>query len=250
MSSELARRHRKVQLVVGTIYLGIPVVLLGVGLWLGSGAWTAAVLPVALLAVGAFLLPRHRYRPQRWGVTAAAFGAVAGLFVALYPLAQGHYWPAFLFLPALWAGVVLCVALARYAERTLLVPAVPELADTPYELAFRLRGLRLTTLVLGKDSVTIQSIPLGRRGPKPADLARTYPLSKVTGVYDVSLTGAERLRFPVALPIPAVGTAGPAVILQAAGDDWVLPTDLAPTLAQLLTHRVNSTTDQELGDEA
>jgi hypothetical protein len=242
VSGELARRHRKVQLIVGFIYLGVPLLLLPFGLWCSGGAWTGAVVPLALLALGASLVGRHRYQPQRWRATSAFIGAVAGLFLTLAPYFLGSESLVFFLLAVLstwWIGLLAGVAVAAYAERVLLVPVDPELADTPYQLVFRLRGLWRTTLVLGTDTVGIQSVPRKFRGVTPDDLGRTYPLAKVTGIHEVSLTGSERLRFPIALPAPAVRTAGPAVILQVAGDDWVLPTNLAPSLTQLLQHRVD-----------
>jgi hypothetical protein len=243
---EVTRRHRQVQLVVTIVYLGIPLVFLGAVLWISSGVtpfnWQAGLLPLAMLVLAWFLRSRHRYKPQRWAGVGAFFGAVTGLFVAFYPIVLDVYWPAYLFLPAMWLGMVLGVGLARYAERVLLVPVVPELADTQYELFFRLRGLRLTTLTVGTESVTIQGRAMlrNRSGLNPSDLGRTYPLTAITGVHEVSLTGLERLKYPITLPIPPIGTAGPAVILQASGEDWVLPTDQAETLVQLLNRRIAS----------
>jgi hypothetical protein len=235
VSGELARRHRKVQLVVGLIYLGIPALTLAVSLWTAS--WTGAVLPALLLVLGALLFTRQRFRPQRWRMTGALFGAVAGVYLTLVPDNFGLLFILLALLVSWWIGAGVGVALAAYAERTLLVPVDPELASTPYELAFRLRGLWGTTLVLGSESVSIHTIPRKLRGANPEDLRRTYPFTKVTGVHEVSLTGSERLRFPI--PVTAVHTAGPAVILQAGGDDWVLPTNLAATITQLLQHRVD-----------
>ena len=151
---------------------------------------------------------------------------VSGLYVTLCPFGW-VWWPVWLALPGLLVGIVAGGRLARYADRVLLVPVVPELADTPYELFFRLRGLQLTAVLLGADQ---------RHDPEPArycahrsagDLARTYPLSRITGVFEVALSGVERLKFPIAMPHPPVVTEGPAVIVQASGDDWVLPTNQA-----------------------
>ena len=128
------------------------------------------------------------------------------------------------------------MSLGRYADRALLVPVVPELADTPYELIFRLRGPALTTVMLAADSLTVQSRPV-LRSRASGDLARTYPLSAITGVFEVELSGVERLKFPIPLAGPPVGTAGPAVIVQASGDDWVLPTNQASTLIEMLNRR-------------
>lgn len=228
------------QRVVAGIYLGIPLLLLVVVAWIstaGSPAlWLVCVVPIGMLVFGWILRRRHRYQPRWWAGIGALFGAVTGLFVTLYPLAVGVWWPALLALPGLLVGIVAGASLARYADRVLLVPVVPELADTPYELIFRLRGLQLTAVLLGADSVTIQSRPV-LRSQSTDDLAKTYPLSDVTGVFEVALSGVERLKFPIAIPHPPVVTEGPAVIVQASGDDWVLPTNQATTLIEMLNRR-------------
>jgi drug/metabolite transporter (DMT)-like permease len=238
--SEMESRHRRVQRVVAGIYLGIPAVLLVVVALISTAgspaAWVGCLVPIGMLVLGWVLRRRHRYQPRWWAGIGALFGGVSGLMVTLFPLAVGVWWPAFLALPALLVGVVVGALPARYADRVLLVPVVPELADTPYELIFRLRGLQLTAVLLGADSVTIQSRPV-LRTQSTDDLGKTYPLSSITGVFEVALSGVERLKFPIPLPHPPVVTAGPAVILQASGDDWVLPTNQAATLIDLLNRR-------------
>ncbi|WP_350279872.1 hypothetical protein [Kribbella sp. HUAS MG21] len=229
-------RHRRVQRLVGAAYLGIPVLLLvavaGIATTGPAAAWIGCVVPVALLAVGVVLWRRHRYLPRWWAGVAGLFGGLAGLTVTLFPLAVGVWWPAILALPALIVGTVAGLALARAADRALLVPFVPELAGTPYELVFRLRGVPLAAVLVGADTITIQSHPV----PRSEQQVRTYPLSKITGTYEFSLSGVERLRFPIAVS-HAVASEGPAVILQADGEDWVLPTNQAGVLIDVLTER-------------
>ncbi|MFG1819220.1 hypothetical protein ACGFIF_36040 [Kribbella sp. NPDC049174] len=233
-------RHRRVQRVVVGIYLGIPLVLLVIVAWISTAgspvAWVTCVVPLGMLVFGWALRRRHRYQPQAWAGIGVLFGALSGLYVTLCPLAVGVWWPVWLALPGLLLGIVAGGWLARYADRVLLVPVVPELADTPYELFFRLRGLQLTAVLLGADSVTIQSRPV-MRSQASGDLAKTYPMSSITGVFEVALSGVERLKFPIAIPHPPVVTEGPAVIVQASGDDWVLPTNQASTLIELLNRR-------------
>jgi hypothetical protein len=234
--SDVERRHRRVQGVVAVIYLGIPLVLLGVVAWISSAgpaaAWIGCVVPAAMLVLGGVLRRRHRYRPRWWTGVGGLFGGIAGLALTLFPLVIGVWWPAVLALPALIAGVVVGLALARYADRVLLVPVIPELAETPYELVFRLRGMPLAAVLVGADSVTIQSHPV----PRSAEQFRTYPLTAVTGTFEFSLSGAERLKFPIAVN-HMVASAGPAVILQASGEDWVLPTNQPGPLIDVLSRR-------------
>jgi hypothetical protein len=238
--TEMESRHRRVQRVVAGIYLGIPLVLLVIVAWISTAgspvAWVTCVVPLGMLVLGSVLRRRHRYLPQSWAGIGVLFGAVSGLYVTLCPLAVGVWWPVWLALPGLLLGIVAGGSLARYANRVLLVPVVPELAETPYELMFRLRGLQLTAVLLGADRVTIQSRRV-LRSQAPDDLAKTYPLSSITGVFEVALSGVERLKFPIAMPHPPVVTEGPAVIVQASGDDWVLPTNQASTLIELLNRR-------------
>ncbi|MGZ0149743.1 hypothetical protein ACXJJ3_21960 [Kribbella sp. WER1] len=224
------------QRIVAATYLGIPVLLLVVVAVIASRgpavAWIGCVVPLAMLALGIVLRGRHRYRPRWWTGVAGLFGGLTGLMVTLFPLAIGVWWPAVLALPGLIVGVVAGLVLARTADRALLVPFDPELAGTPYELVFRLRGIPLAAVLVGADTVTVQSHPV----PRAEHQRRSYPLSTVTGTYEFDLSGAERLKFPIAVTA-AVATPGPAVILQANGEDWVLPTNQATTLIDILTVR-------------
>jgi uncharacterized membrane protein len=230
------RRHRRVQRLVAVIYLGIPVLLLAVVALIASTgpavAWIGCVVPLAMLVAGFVLRQRHRYQPRWWLGVAGLYGGLAGLMVRLFPLAVGVWWPAILALPGLVVGIVAGLVLARAADRALLVPFVPELAGTPYELVFRLRGIPLAAVLVGADSVTIQSHPI----PRSEHQFRTYPLTGITGTYEFSLTGAERLKFPIAVA-HAVASEGPAVIFQADGEDWVLPTNQSSTLIDVLAER-------------
>jgi len=185
-----------------------------------------------MLVVGWVLRRRHRYQPRWWAGVGGLFGGLTGLMVTLWPLVAGVWWPAILALPALILGVVGGLALARFADRVLLVPFVAELAETPYELVFRLRGMPMAAVLVGADSVTIQGHPV----PRSAEQFRTYPLTEVTGAFEFSLSGAERLKFPIVVT-HAVATEGPAVILQASGEDWVLPTNQSTTLIDVLSRR-------------
>ncbi|MFF0339067.1 hypothetical protein [Kribbella sp. NPDC004875] len=236
MGFPVESRHRRVQRLVAGIYIGIPVLLVVVVALIAvtgpAAAWIGCVVPVAMLVIGFVLRRRHRYQPRWWLPVAGVFGGLTGLMVTLFPLAVGVWWPAVLALPGLIIGIVGGLALARAADRALLVPFIPELAGTPYELVFRLRGIPLAAVLVDADSVTIQSHPV----PRSEHQLRTYPLSGITGTYEFSLSGSERLKFPIAVT-RAIGSAGPAVILQADGDDWVLPTNQAGTLIDVLTER-------------
>ncbi|MEU4196753.1 hypothetical protein AB0E69_32950 [Kribbella sp. NPDC026611] len=224
-----------VQRIVAVSYLGIPVVLLAaVAAIAATGpawAWAGCVVPLAMLVLGWVLRRRHRYQPRWWMGVAGLYGGLTGLMITLFPLVVGVWWPAILALPGLILGLVGGLALARYANHALLVPFRPELASTPYELVFRLRGMPLAAVLIGAETITIQSHPV----PRSEHQYRTYPLTAVTGTFEFTLSGAERLKFPI--HVQAVPTEGPAVILQANGEDWVLPTNQSTTLIAVLEER-------------
>jgi len=244
--TEVERRHRRVQRIVALVYVGIPVVLLAIVAWVSSrgpaAGWVVCVVPVAMLGLGLYLLPRHRYQPRWWAGIGGLFGAVAGVTAAVYPLVTGRWWVTGLLIgliaaiPAAILGLLVGLLLARRANLGLLVPVVPELAESPYELVFQLRGAPLSTVLLGADALEIRAAPTKRKGEEQS---RRYPLSAITGTFEVDLSGSERLKFPIALSV--AGTPGPAVILQASGEDWVLPTNEAAILIELLDRRRTTT---------
>jgi hypothetical protein len=235
---QMDRQSRRAQVRVGLVYLGIPLVFLAVTVWIASTrssfAWPAVVFPLALVALGWFLWRRQRYQVGRWATVGTWFGGVSVLYVGFFSLAFDARWLGLVIAPAVLLGAFLGALLGRLGQRAILVPLRPELADTQYELILALRGVLLTTLVVGTSTVSVRA-----RFVRPASEGqRTYPLSEVTGVFPASLTGSERLKFPIALPMKPFGTAGPALILQARGEDWVLPLAAADTIAEFLNQRV------------
>ncbi|HEY0470648.1 MAG TPA: hypothetical protein VGD34_03265 [Kribbella sp.] len=238
---EVARRHRRAQVALALVYLGIPLLFIAVTLWISSTrtpfAWQALVFPVAVLVLGWFLRRRRRYQPGRWVAAGALFGGITLLYTAFYSFVLDV--PVVLSVALLvgsLVGAFLGALLGMSAQRAILAPLLPELAATQYEPVFPLRGLLLTTLTVGTTSVTVRGRTVRTRGAG----RRTYPLTAITGVYPTSLTGSERLKFPIALPAPPVLTAGPALILQAQGDDWVLPLNQGPAIVDFLQRRVNT----------
>jgi hypothetical protein len=235
---EVDRRHRRAQVRVALVYLGIPLLFLAVTVWIAAAqtpfAWAAVVFPVALLALGWFLRGRQRYQPGRWVAIGALFGGVSVLSTGIFSIALDTGWLPAALIPGSLLGVVLGVILGVSAQRAIMAPLLPELAATQYELALPLRGMPLLTLVVGTSSVSVRSRLVRSAG----EGQRTYPLDEVTGVFPASLTGSERLKFPIALPAAPVASAGPALILQARGEDWVLPLGPADAVAEFLNRRV------------
>jgi hypothetical protein len=119
-------------------------------------------------------------------------------------------------------------------------PAIAELAESQYELSFRIRGLTRLRLSIDAERVALheQIVVYTDDGRKRIEREKAYPLTAVTGVFDVSLSGAERLKFPVTLRLAPSSSPGPALILQAQGQDWVLPQNEAPAVAEILQRRI------------
>ncbi len=204
------RRSRRAQLAVWVVYVGIPVIFLALTLLISALAdadvfnWQAGVIPLAVILGGWFF---------RGAVLAGAI--IGGL------IGYGIGW---------------------YGARTLLHPAVAELAETPYVLTFTMRGQVKLSLVLDGRKVSLQTSIRIRTadGDSTSVRANWYPLDAVRGVRDVMLSGTERLEYPIAMDKPPVSSPGPALILTVGGADWILPHDEAPVLAQIVNRRIGA----------
>ncbi|WP_166678453.1 cytochrome d ubiquinol oxidase subunit II [Kribbella voronezhensis] len=240
----VARQHRRAQALVSVVYLGLPLAFLVVTVVIAVTRspfdWPAVVFPTLLLALGWFLRRRQRYQVGRWTTVGAWFGGLAVLYVGFFSLVFDVRWLAAAILPAALVCAFLGALLGRAGQRALMVPLRPELAGTQYELVLPLRGVLLTTLEIGTSSVTVRARFFGNPPGGREAARRTYELSEVTGVFAASLSGSERLKFPIALPVKVVGSAGPALILQARGEDWVLPLGAADAVADFLNGRVSA----------
>jgi hypothetical protein len=243
--NSLEARHRQAQLVVSLVYVGIPVFFLGLVLWIsaasdqGAAKWAAALVPLALLAAGWWLRGKSRYKPARWPRAGFLIGGVTALFTAFDAMLLGADGLTAWSLPITIAGAIVGTGFGRYGFRALMMPAIAELADSEYELSFRMRGLTRLRLSVGVDQVTLhEQMVLQTVDGQTTVREKSYPLTAVTGVHAVSLTGSERLRYPVAMKLAPASSPGPALILQAQGEDWVLPQNEAPAIAELLERRI------------
>ncbi|QNE19936.1 cytochrome d ubiquinol oxidase subunit II [Kribbella qitaiheensis] len=238
----VARQHKRAQNYLARVYLALPLPFLAASVLIANRqspfAWPALVFPLAVIVLGWFLWRRQRYQLGRWTTAGAWFSGVSWLYLGLLSLSLDVRWLGAVIAPAVLLGAFLGALLGRTAQRAIMAPLRPELAGTQYELVLQLRGVLLTTLEIGTSTVTVRARFFGKP-PGGGDAARrTYPLSEVTGVFPASLTGSERLKFPIALPMKPVGSAGPALILQARGEDWVLPLGPADAVAEFLNRRV------------
>jgi hypothetical protein len=247
--SSLEARQRQARLVVSFIYVGIPLIFLGLVLWITAAAdsgavkWAAVLVPVAVLAVGWWRRGKSRYKPVRWPRAGFLIGGVTALFTAFDAMLLGADGLTAWSLPITIVGAIVGTGFGRYGFRVLMSPAIPELADSPYELSFRMRGLTRLRLSIGADQVTLheQMVLQAADGRETTVREKAYPFTAVTGVHAVSLSGAERLRYPVPMRLAPASSPGPALILQAQGHDWVLPQNEAPAIAEILDRRIATT---------
>lgn len=248
VSGEVERRGRRGWSLALCVYVGLPLVFLGAVYWIGSASeraggsfnYQALVVPLVMLAIGVLLARRNRYRPARWAGGGAWFGGITGLTTAFYSIVIDIGWLASLFPLAAVVGAGLGWAVGKSAERAITTPAIPELAESPYELVYRVRSPRNLRLTIGTESLSVKErITVGSGSDtSETDRGQDYPLDTVTGAHEVLLTGAERLKFPVNLRTPPFSTPGPALILQVRAGDWVLPLDEAHGIAAIITRRV------------
>ncbi|NEA33253.1 hypothetical protein [Streptomyces sp. SID13031] len=242
--SSLETRHRQAQLVVSFIYLGIPVIFLGLVLWIGAAGGDAvdlagALVPLAVLALGWWRREKSRYQPIRWSRAGSLMGGVTGLFTSYFTVVLDSHPLAGWFVLLAVVGAILGAGFGRYGFRVLMSPAIPELAESQYELSFRMRGLTRLRLSISADQVTLhEQMVLQTVEGDTTVREKSYPLTAVTGVYAVTLSGAERLKYPVAMKLAPASSPGPALILQAQGQDWVLPQNEAPAIAEILERRI------------
>ena len=227
------------------IYVGIPLIFLGLVLWIsaasdeGAVKWAAALVPVAVLAVGWWRRGKSRYKPVRWPRAGFLIGGVTALFTAFDAKLLGADGLTAWSLPITIGGAIVGTGFGRYGFRALMIPAIPELADSEYELSFQMRGLTRLRLSVGADQVTLhEQMVLQTVDGETSVREKSYPLTAVTGVHAVTLSGAERLRYPVAMKLAPASSPGPALILQAQGQDWVLPQNEAPAIAEILERRI------------
>ncbi|MEV6417082.1 hypothetical protein [Kribbella sp. NPDC051718] len=243
--SSLEARHRQAQLVVSFIYVGIPLIFLGLVLWVcaasdeGAAKWAAALVPVAVLAVGWWRRGKSRYLPAHWPRAGFLLGGVTALFTAFAADVLGAGSLALWALPITVGGTILGSGFGRYAFRALMVPAIAELADSEYELSFRMRGLTRLRLSVDASQVTLhEQMVLQTVDGESTVREKSYPLTAITGIHAVTLSGSERLKYPVAMKLAPASSPGPALILQAQGQDWVLPQNEAPAIAEILERRI------------
>lgn len=149
-------------------------------------------------------------------------------------IAVAHRWwlAAFFGVPLLYVAAAIVAMLGS--------PAVLELADTPYELDYPLRGAMQIFLRIGLDAVTFVKVERN-------DGAKiVYPLTDIQRVWDVVLDGRPP-RLPPRMQAAfeagyrsrtQVPEQGPAVVLRVPDGEWVVPTDEAPGVGRIIHRRM------------
>jgi hypothetical protein len=241
------------------LYVGVPLCFLGgtaavSALWAGQADdhafnHQAQLLPAAEMLIGAWVGWAQRHRTAVWASAGAWIGGVAAFFLAFYAYAMqiGEPFDAPYHL-LVYAGALLLPIgwlLGRWARRILLDPPVAELADTPYELVYPLRGAKGVRLYVGADVVAVQEWVMVRHGTerrKRWKAAGSHRLDAVGTVAETGLSGAERLEPALALERPLPSSPGPALVVDGPGGRWVLPLDEAVAIGWIVTRRIAAAT--------
>lgn len=247
--TDFERRDRRGLALARAVYLGIPVVFFGLLCWISAAAtselgfnWLVLLVPLAMLAVNVRLLRKNRYRPSRWAFAGLAGGGITGMVVAFYTIVLDFDWLPRLFIVAGLVGALVGRAIGAAGNRAISFPADPELADSDYELVYRLRTPPNILLEITKERVHIKELVLRGSGSDQSTVGDgpNHRIDWVTGTHEVSLSGAERLKFPLNLRTRPMSSPGPALILQFKGVDWVLPINHAGGLATLIARRAET----------
>ncbi len=199
---------------------------LGVALALATGGWLPGLaVPALLVVAGAGYFRSRRYRPRRWPAAAAALGGLSGAYTGL-----AATW--FVGPPAALALGFACWHVALAAQRLVLRPYTPELADSLVEVPWQARGASRLELLVAHDRITLS----GGRGP----FRSVRPVVALSGVGAIEQVMVARRT---TLPVPGLGelrvtvTPGPAVRITVPPGEWIVPTDHGREIARLVARR-------------
>ncbi|OLF07542.1 hypothetical protein BLA60_26845 [Actinophytocola xinjiangensis] len=202
------------------------------------------VLPVIGALVPFLACQAANPPPPRWPHTAfltAAGQLLLGAIPAYGVAAATAAGPALpLFLIA-WIGLIASIPLARGALKALMSPLTPDLGATPLTLRFGVRTAieRADTITTGVTLGLTHLVAHARRHAaysrgNPTEIA--VPLGEILGVRPVVL--------PAMLPwlslsdgTRLLATAGPAVELATRSGEFLIPTDDAALLTELIARR-------------
>ncbi|MFB6721143.1 hypothetical protein ACFCV3_13320 [Kribbella sp. NPDC056345] len=228
---DIASRHRRAQLVVCFVYVVVPVFQLVVLLLLR--AWTGVAIAVfALLLFGVFWRG-NRYDTQYWPAVGGTTCGMTGLFVGLFGTDSLGY-AVLAALPGAFVGYWL----GRLAVRLVLHPLDARLADSPYQLVFRLRDNRGTRLAIEDTSLRLLVKVKKVEGDRTTHTEEAVEVAfqNLKGAYVRQLSGSEPIVYPIG-PEQA-GSRGTALVVESFSGEWILPHDDAVVLGQIIDRRI------------
>jgi hypothetical protein len=241
-------RDRRAAPFVHAVYVGIPVLFLLATAAISWAArdsdlslnWPALLVPALVLLAALLIGRRQRYRTGAWPRAGKWFGGITGLVVAFHLILLELRLVTYTF--PVWAvlGALAGRQLGAHAQRIILVPPVPELADSRYDLLFALRSRHPIRLRITTGLVAVQRKVPGSFGYGETKWSTgiEHPLGAVESAQQIVLSGDEELRTPMSGGGPAASP-GPALAIRFAGstDDWLLPLDQAEVVAAILLRR-------------
>ncbi|HYJ69349.1 MAG TPA: hypothetical protein VEX15_16990 [Nocardioidaceae bacterium] len=251
---------RRAKLLLVLLYVGVPLGFFG-SVAAVDVLWAdqeddrtfnapALLVPAGLLLAGCLAARLQWRRTQAWADAGGWIGCVAAVFSAFYAFTMqiGEPFEAPFNLLA-YAGVLLLPLgwlLGLAARTTIVMPPVPELADTDYDLVYRLRGGRGIRLLIARERIAVQervSVPTGDGRRMQWKAAAHRPFDAVESVSEVTLTGAEQLQESLGLQRRLRSSPGPALAVKVPEGLWTLPHDQAGPLADVVRRRVLAATD-------
>lgn len=201
------------------------------------------------LAYAAFAFTRRRYRPVTWPGSAVMLGIgtfftgalIAVASIGLHKSVFGTIGTSFFYFPVL-VVIPLGWLLGRLASRVLLSPPIPELADSPFELAFAWRGSRRERLTIGTEQIAVSQTYTVSSGESSHTRTTThaYPLTAIDRAEPVVLTDHDEIRFAASFAHQPQYTLGPALRLLVRGQEWTIPIDHPDVLAEVARRRAAS----------
>ncbi|MFO7191794.1 hypothetical protein [Thermocrispum sp.] len=253
MTAQVVReREVRAHALLGFAFVGVPVVVSAYCLVVDAllvdrplGGARAAYAGWVVAALGVLLWIVLRRRPGRWPVFARVVVVATTLALVISVLVSSV--GAERSLPLVLAAVVpvpfIVVgvpALAARAARRLTMPLVPDMADSAYEWAIPVRGMRRVALTVGTTSLEVRKDASFLLELLDLDSSRAtkYPLSAVSWVWDASISGTAPANLPRAIRGEIDEVSGPAVGLRVYGHDWVLPVESADAVVALLRRRI------------
>ena len=269
-ATEVRRRGRLTAPVVLFLYAGVPLLFLA-GTYAiaraGSvgGGWKLYIVPGATLAIALLCYRWQWCRPVVWPGAGKWLTGFCAVWVTLQATVLDWAEVTITVPAAIPAGLVGGLAgwlLGRWASRTVQLPAVPELGDTPYHVRYPLRGATDCAVQIGADDVKIlrTAKTWSINGTTSSTTGPSYKLSDVREVQVVQLSGTETVQLPVMTlrSVRQQATGGPALaftptplpkvelpaklerLIQGTEElphEWVLPIDDADVIAQILRRR-------------